>query len=343
MLSWLFLTVFGILLWKTDYKRHYDTRIVVSRSPVKANDFCVSIICLTFESLLILMRCNFPGRRHGVGQLKFHDGTCYTGQFENGLFHGSGVLLFTDGSRSVNKNKKKESKFYHQSKVTSDAFLSFHIIRYEGEFAHGKFQGTGIFSRYDGMKYEGEFKDGRVEGYGRSITPVKQLLHEDVNNVFLWLVTMSCLSASRVIDFSRWISWCPTERGLFSKPQAAEEREVSRRSAACTGFSLKCSLSGTLTIAVPGVDVVRVSAPSRRTLGMCTLILPSSSSLCVFLSIFTTTFLFLLLHIPCFTFAVAWNANAIRPNSVFHEAHLLTHVNSKHCCLLLFLYSWTMF
>ncbi|KAF3708245.1 MORN repeat-containing protein 4 [Channa argus] len=37
---------------------------------------------------------------------------------------------------------------------------------YEGEFAHGKFQGTGIFSRYDGMKFEGEFKDGRVEGYG---------------------------------------------------------------------------------------------------------------------------------------------------------------------------------
>ncbi|KAM7385615.1 hypothetical protein PAMP_001690 [Pampus punctatissimus] len=75
-------------------------------------------------------------RRHGVGQLKFQDGTCYTGQFENGLFHGSGVLLFTDGSR------------------------------YEGEFGQGKFQGTGVFSRYDGMKFEGEFKDGRVEGYG---------------------------------------------------------------------------------------------------------------------------------------------------------------------------------
>ncbi|TNN75295.1 MORN repeat-containing protein 4 [Liparis tanakae] len=76
------------------------------------------------------------GRRHGVGQLKFQDGTCYCGQFENGLFNGSGVLLFTDGSR------------------------------YEGEFAHGKFQGAGVFGRCDGMKFEGEFKDGRVEGYG---------------------------------------------------------------------------------------------------------------------------------------------------------------------------------
>ncbi|KAI5606336.1 MORN repeat-containing protein 4 [Silurus asotus] len=58
------------------------------------------------------------------------------GHFENGLFHGSGVLMFPDGSR------------------------------YEGEFAQGKFQGVGVFSRFDGMKFEGEFKNGRVEGHG---------------------------------------------------------------------------------------------------------------------------------------------------------------------------------
>lgn len=42
---------------------------------------------------------SYTGRRHGVGQLKFSDGTCYKGHFENGLFHGSGVLMFPDGSR----------------------------------------------------------------------------------------------------------------------------------------------------------------------------------------------------------------------------------------------------
>lgn len=41
------------------------------------------------------------GLRHGLGQLTFTDGTCYTGQFENGLFNGCGVLVFPDGSRSV--------------------------------------------------------------------------------------------------------------------------------------------------------------------------------------------------------------------------------------------------
>ena len=40
-------------------------------------------------------------------------------------------------------------------------------LRYEGEFAQGKFQGTGVFGRYDGMMFEGEFKSGRVEGYGK--------------------------------------------------------------------------------------------------------------------------------------------------------------------------------
>ncbi|XP_067858137.1 MORN repeat-containing protein 4 isoform X2 [Heptranchias perlo] len=75
-------------------------------------------------------------RRHGIGQLRFADGSNYTGQFENGLFSGRGTLLFSDGSS------------------------------YEGEFVQGKFQGVGVFTRCDGMKFEGEFKNGRVEGYG---------------------------------------------------------------------------------------------------------------------------------------------------------------------------------
>lgn len=52
--------------------------------------------------------------------------------------------------------------------ATDDTLLFRPRVRYEGEFSHGKFHGSGIFSRYDGMKFEGEFKDGRVEGYGRS-------------------------------------------------------------------------------------------------------------------------------------------------------------------------------
>ncbi|XP_066476722.1 MORN repeat-containing protein 4 isoform X2 [Tiliqua scincoides] len=76
------------------------------------------------------------GRRHGVGQLTFADGSVYLGHFENGLFNGCGVLTFADGSR------------------------------YEGEFVQGKFNGVGVFTRYDNMIFEGEFKGGRVDGFG---------------------------------------------------------------------------------------------------------------------------------------------------------------------------------
>lgn len=57
--------------------------------------------------------------------------------------------------------------------VTDDTLLCHPCGRYEGEFSHGKFHGSGIFSRYDGMKFEGEFKDGRVEGYGKSASSQK--------------------------------------------------------------------------------------------------------------------------------------------------------------------------
>lgn len=154
------------------------------------------------------MVSDFPGRRHGVGQLKFQDGTCYTGQFENGLFHGSGVLLFTDGSRCVSKSETESECDIVLFFIDPAAFSSHHV-RYEGEFAHGKFQGTGIFSRFDGMKFEGEFKEGRVEGYGKSITVLEQLGLCEVNIV--WVVKVSCVCAFRAIDFPTWSSWCPAK------------------------------------------------------------------------------------------------------------------------------------
>lgn len=177
-----------------------------------------------------------PGRRHGVGQLKFQDGTCYSGQFENGLFHGSGVLFFTDGSRCVSVCGVQTS-FWVQS---SHCCLTF---RYEGEFSHGKFQGSGIFSRYDGMKFEGEFKDGRVEGYGRSLCSQELFVHRRRRQQ----LTLSRLCSSRPVDLPRRSSRRSTKRGIVSKPQAAEEGEVSGGGAASPGLSLQRSQPGSLT------------------------------------------------------------------------------------------------
>lgn len=162
----------------------------------------------------------------------------------------------------------RKSEHFPRFLFTNDVRLSRPHVRYEGEFSHGKFQGSGIFSRYDGMKFEGEFKDGRVEGYGGSDS-----LHELF--VQQQLLTLSLVSAYRTVDIPRWSSRCSAKWRIVSKPQAAEEREVSRSGAACTGLSLQRSQSCSLTAMEPAV---RVPAPSRRTSGTCVCTLPFSSS-----------------------------------------------------------------
>eukprot|EP00038_Savillea_parva_P006528 m.164345 g.164345 ORF g.164345 m.164345 type:complete len:155 (-) comp12408_c0_seq1:634-1098(-) len=79
---------------------------------------------------------NGEGKRHGLGLLKFADGTEYAGDFENGMNHGFGVLTFPDKSS------------------------------YAGEFKDGVYDGHGVFCK-DETKYEGEFKDGKVDGSGK--------------------------------------------------------------------------------------------------------------------------------------------------------------------------------
>eukprot|EP00056_Hartaetosiga_gracilis_P010194 m.149142 g.149142 ORF g.149142 m.149142 type:complete len:153 (+) comp13270_c2_seq8:236-694(+) len=80
---------------------------------------------------------NGEGKRHGLGVLHFADGSCYSGEFTNGMNHGFGVIKFADGSM------------------------------YEGEFVDGKYNGHGVFTGKDKMKYEGEFQDGKVSGGGK--------------------------------------------------------------------------------------------------------------------------------------------------------------------------------
>lgn len=153
--------------------------------------------------------------------------------------------------------------------ATDDTLLCRPRVRYEGEFSHGKFHGSGIFSRYDGMKFEGEFKDGRVEGYGRSASSQEPSVRRR-------RLTLSCVSVSRPADLPRRGSRRSQKRRILSKPQAAEEREVPGSGAARPGLGLRRSQPGSLTATEPAV---RVPAPSRRTSGMCVWTRPSNNKL----------------------------------------------------------------
>ncbi|KAG7235973.1 hypothetical protein INR49_001691 [Caranx melampygus] len=118
--------------------------------------------CATYPVILLIPAGpDNRGLRHGLGQLTFSDGTCYTGQFENGLFNGCGILVFPDSSRHFQAG---EYKLKDDSQSELSVLLS--VEQYEGEFVQGKFQGAGVFTRFDGMRFEGEFKGGCVDGYG---------------------------------------------------------------------------------------------------------------------------------------------------------------------------------
>jgi len=84
---------------------------------------------------------NGEGKRHGLGVLKFADGTLYAGEFNNGMNHGYGVLTFNDKSC------------------------------YAGQLEDGKYHGYGVFEKADKMKYEGEFMMGKADGSGKITFP----------------------------------------------------------------------------------------------------------------------------------------------------------------------------
>ncbi|OHT02548.1 hypothetical protein TRFO_30276 [Tritrichomonas foetus] len=67
---------------------------------------------------------------HGDGVLKFTDGMCYQGQFKNGRINGEGEMLFLDGSR------------------------------YKGQWRNGRMHGIGTYFTIDNQQWTGTWCHG---------------------------------------------------------------------------------------------------------------------------------------------------------------------------------------
>lgn len=74
-------------------------------------------------------------KRHGKGEFKTED-FVYEGDFEEDLFHGHGILKYSEGSV------------------------------YEGEFIHGQITGEGQMVFADNSIYRGQWRNGRMHGIG---------------------------------------------------------------------------------------------------------------------------------------------------------------------------------
>lgn len=76
------------------------------------------------------------GYKHGSGNLIYKDGSCYKGNFDKNNFEGNGIFIFADGRK------------------------------YNGTWKKNKMDGSGVFTWEDGTKYKGQYKNNIKEGNG---------------------------------------------------------------------------------------------------------------------------------------------------------------------------------
>jgi hypothetical protein len=93
------------------------------------------------------------GKRHGQGNMTYHDGSKFVGKWKNGKRHGQGTYTWCFycswcSSLPGATNSSHPSSFADGRK-------------YEGEFKDGKKHGQGTYTNKVGEKYVGEYKDGR--------------------------------------------------------------------------------------------------------------------------------------------------------------------------------------
>lgn len=112
---------------------------------------------LPLVAILLLTACDAPSLLPPDARLP--DGSTYTGDIENGFFHGEGVQEFVSGM--VYTGQFQEGYWHGQGELESPA--GWH---YEGEFENGTMSGQGVFED-GGSRYEGEFLNGEFHGQGR--------------------------------------------------------------------------------------------------------------------------------------------------------------------------------
>lgn len=114
-------------------------------------------LVLPLVAFLLFTACDAPRLLPPDTQLP--DGSTYSGDLQNGFFHGEGVQKFASGM--IYTGQFYEGYWHGHGKLESPA--GWH---YEGEFQKGTMSGQGVLE--DGSsRYEGEFRKGEFHGKGR--------------------------------------------------------------------------------------------------------------------------------------------------------------------------------
>lgn len=112
---------------------------------------------LVLLAIVLVAACDAPQLLPPDARLP--DGSTYSGDFKEGLFHGQGQQRFASGL--VYRGEFREGYWHGVGELESPAGW-----RYEGEFAEGLMAGQGVWEDEE-SRYEGRFENGDFHGQGR--------------------------------------------------------------------------------------------------------------------------------------------------------------------------------
>lgn len=126
---------------------------------------------------------NLQGKYHGKGEIWYHDGSYYLGEFENGTRHGQGLYIDSSGKMfqgEFQNDKRHRGKFYWKDGRSYDGcyendmksgigvhtWSSPYLAKFIGNFKNNERFGNGLYFFHDYHFFCGNyFQDARHEGY----------------------------------------------------------------------------------------------------------------------------------------------------------------------------------
>ncbi|KAH8063763.1 hypothetical protein JL722_2950 [Aureococcus anophagefferens] len=101
----------------------------------------------------------FMDQRQGYGRLGAPDGSTYDGEWDRGRIHGYGTWKWADGSSYTGET-------FEGIRTGKGCYISSKHDVYIGDFKDGQLEGSGVFAYHDGSRFEGHFKRNQRHGLG---------------------------------------------------------------------------------------------------------------------------------------------------------------------------------
>lgn len=102
------------------------------------------------------------GKPHGYGRMTYQDGSVYAGEFQGGVFAGSGVFLWKGGLQPFSESYLGSFAAGKRSGTGTMQYRNGDV--YAGDWVQDLRCGTGTLTEASGAVYDGQWRDGQFVG-----------------------------------------------------------------------------------------------------------------------------------------------------------------------------------